>query len=152
MVTLDTLLACSGSWTGTNRLHDPHTGSPDESPSTLTITPVLNGRFIRLEYTWTYRRSPQAGTILIGHDKSGNEATAHWIDTWHMGDKVLACRGPIGDNAPLSVVGSYAAPPGPDWGWRTVIAPAEKSLRIVMFNIAPDGQEDLAVEMEYRRA
>jgi hypothetical protein len=51
------------------------------------------------------------------------------------------------------VRGSYAAAPGPDWGWRTVIETAEDdSLRMVMYNLTPDGQEYLAVEAVYRRA
>jgi hypothetical protein len=53
----------------------------------------------------------------------------------------------------LSVRGSYAAPPGPDWGWRIEITPDGRTLRIVMFNIWPDGsREDLAAEASYTRA
>jgi hypothetical protein len=78
--------------------------------------------------------------------------TAHWIDTWHMGDKVMACRGTPGSNGEISVQGSYAVPPGPDWGWRTIIRPQEnQSLQIIMFNIWPDGREELAVETDYTR-
>jgi hypothetical protein len=35
-----------------------------------------------------------------------------------MGDKVMTCRGPVQLDPLLSVRGYYAAPPGPDWGWR----------------------------------
>jgi hypothetical protein len=51
------------------------------------------------------------------------------------------------------MLGSYAAPPGPDWGWRITIrsaSPAE--FQIVMHNISPDGQEDLAVQIDYARS
>jgi len=42
--------------------------------------------------------------------------------------------------------GSYAAPPGPDWGWRTVIEiPDDDSFRMVMYNVSPEGKEELAV-------
>jgi hypothetical protein len=69
-----------------------------------------------------------------------------------MGDKVMACRGAVSNRGEISVLGSYAAPTGPDWGWRIVITPDEgQSLRIVMFNISPDGQEELAVETDYTR-
>ena len=78
--------------------------------------------------------------------------TAQWIDTWHMGDKVLSCQGAVARDGAISVRVSYAAPPGPDWGWRTdITANAGQSLRIVMYNITPDGKEDLAVEAEYTK-
>jgi hypothetical protein len=152
MKALEAFLKCAGRWVGTSRLQDPHSGSPDESPSTVTLTPVLGGRFVRMDYDWAYRGSPQQGSLLIGHEADVAAVTAHWVDTWHMGDKVMACRGLAEPNGVISVLGSYAAPPGPDWGWRTVITPAEESLRLVMYNITPEGQEELAVAAEYARA
>ena len=79
--------------------------------------------------------------------------TALWVDSWHMSDKVMTCEGASPDAVSLEVRGSYAAPPGPDWGWRTVIETAEDDLlRMVMYNISPEGTEYLAVEADYRRA
>ena len=43
------LLQAVGAWRGTSRLHDPNTGAPEDSPSTATISPVLDGRFLRLD-------------------------------------------------------------------------------------------------------
>jgi hypothetical protein len=151
MTALESLLSSAGRWIGTSRLQDPHAGSPDDSPSTATVTPILGNRFVRLDYTWAYRQAPQEGSLLIGYDKSASEVTAQWIDTWHMSDKVMACRGPSDAAGTISVRGSYAAPPGPDWGWRIVITLCGQTLRIVMFNISPDGQEDLAVDADYKR-
>ena len=152
MSMLEKLMSYTGSWRGNNRLHDPTTNAPEDSPATATITSVLGGRFIRLDYTWAYQGNPQAGSLLIGYETEADVVTAHWIDTWHMGDKVMACRGAISDSGELSVLGSYAAPPGPDWGWRTIITPREgQRLRMVMVNISLDGQEYLAVEADYSR-
>jgi len=152
MSTLKTLMASRGSWRGNNRLQDPHTNAPEDSPATATITPILDGRFIRLDYTWAYQGSPQAGSLLIGYEAEAEVITVHWIDTWHMGDKVMACRGTISNSGQISVLGSYAASPGPDWGWRMIITPDEgQGLRLVMVNISPDGQEALAVETDYTR-
>ena len=89
----------------------------------------------------------------MGYDAQERAVTAHWIDSWHNGDKVMACRGVAGNGGVLSVKGSYAAPPGPDWGWRIDVAAEDKGpLRIVMFNIDPDGNEHPAVEASYQRA
>ena len=150
MSILDGLATCAGSWRGTNKLQDPHSSTDEDSPATATVTPVLGGRFVRLDYTWGYKGAPQEGSMLIGYDAKTDMATAHWIDTWHMGNQVMALAGPGGPT--LAVKGTYAAPPGPDWGWRIEITPGEGTLRVVMFNIWPEGKEDLAVEAVYERA
>jgi hypothetical protein len=156
MSIFDALSACAGSWRGTSTLQDPHNNISDESPSDLTVTPVLGGRFVRLDYTWSYQGKPQEGSMLIGFDKGADTVTAHWIDSFHMGNKVMACTGPRPEGRTLSVRGSYAAPPGPDWGWRIDLTPEDEgTLRMVMFNVWPEsegGKEELAVEASYTRA
>jgi hypothetical protein len=55
----------------------------------------------------------------------------------------------------LSVRGTYAAPPGPDWGWRIDVTPGGEGLRVIMHNVWPEeqgGKEELAVEAVYARA
>jgi Protein of unknown function (DUF1579) len=151
MAVPEALTPCAGRWAGTNRLQDPHANIAGDSPATAVLTPVLGGRFLRLDYTWAYRGAPQEGSILFGGDPAG-ALTAHWIDTWHMGDLVMACRGAVEAGGVVSVRGSYAAPPGPDWGWRIDLYPGADKLRVVMFNIWPDGREELAVEATYTRA
>jgi hypothetical protein len=148
---VEALTAVAGQWSGSNTLQDPNTGKPEESPSTVTVTPVLGGRFVRLDYTWGYQGKPQEGSLLVGFEPKSGEVSGHWIDTWHMGRKVLACLGTAAAGT-VAVRGSYAAPPGPDWGWRIEIAPGDDGLRITHTNIYPDGKEELAAEGVYSRA
>ncbi len=71
----------------------------------------------------------------------------------HMSDKFMICQGAAEPDGAIVVRGSYAAPPGPDWGWRMVIGPGDgDTFRLIMYNISPDGQEDLAVEASYTKA
>ena len=143
------LIDCSGEWSGTSCLRDPMNGVEDEGESSLLVVPVLGGRFARVDYTWSYHGRPQEGSMLVG--RSGDRVSIHWIDSWHMGDKAMACEGDDGGN--VSVRGSYAAPPGPDWGWRITLTPAAgSSFGLVMHNITPDGDEELAVEARYAPA
>ena len=152
MSALEKLAACAGNWAGTNRLHDPTTNAPDDSKSTAVVTPLLAGKFVRFDYTWTYNGDPQEGSLLIGYDSVPALVTAHWIDTWHMGERVMACTGTAEGDGTIDVQGSYAAPPGPDWGWRIELRPgADDTLQLVMHNIHPDGGAMVAVEAEYRR-
>ncbi len=152
MNVLDVLIASAGRWAGKNRLMDPHTNSVDESPGTAIVTPGLGDRSVRIDYTWAYHGSPQEGSLLIGYDASRGLITSQWIDSWHMGDKAMACEGPVVAGEPISVRGSYAAPAGPDWGWRIIVAIKDQRLQVAMHNITPDGREDVAVEAEYSRA
>jgi hypothetical protein len=150
---LDVLSGCAGTWRGTNRLQVFPEEPADESPSNLTVTPVLRGRFVRIDQKWSRQGSPQEGSVLIGCDPDSRTATAHWIDTFHMGHKVLVCNGVFAEDGTLDVRGSYAVPPGPDWGWRiTVAATAKNEFEILMYNIDPTGKEDLAVRARYTRA
>jgi hypothetical protein len=148
---VEALTAVAGQWSGTNTLQDPNTGKPEDSPSTVTVTPILNGRLVRLDYTWGYQGKPQEGSLLVGFDPKSGEVSGHWVDTWHMGRAVLACKGTTAEG-PIAIRGSYAAPPDPDWGWRIEIAPGTDDLRITHTNIDAEGTEDLAVEGVYSRS
>jgi hypothetical protein len=116
------------------------------------VTSILRGTFVRLDYTWSYQGAPQEGSLLIGLDPKSKELSGHWIDTFHMGRKVLTCLGVDQPDGAIALKGSYAAPPGPDWGWRIEITPGPGSLKIEHFNIDGEGHEDPAVEADYVRA
>lgn len=153
MASLDQLLACAGEWRGVNRLYESPDGPADESPSRVMITPVLGGRFVRVDQWWSREGVEQEGSLLIGHDPNAGVPTGHWIDTFHMGRKVMACTGRAGEDGTIDLRGSYAAPPGPDWGWRiTVGRDAKGGLEIVMYNVDPAGNEALAVRATHSRA
>lgn len=153
MGTMKRLAAMAGCWQGSNRLYDPFSGKPEDSASSVVLTPLLGGRFIRLDYDWSYRGARQEGSLLIGCQPDHGRMSVHWIDSWHMSHDVLACTGAVEESGDVDVRGSYAAPPGPDWGWRIVIRPAEPAaLHVVMHNVTPGGKEDVAVEATYARA
>lgn len=154
MTPVESLATLAGTWAGTSTLHDPHTGRPEPSDSALTVTPILGGRFVRLDYTWAHNGKPHEGSLLVGHDPAAGVTTAHWIDSWHMGRAVMACTGRA-DGVGLAVRGTYPAPPGPDWGWRIDLTPTAAGLRLVMHNVFPaeqGGAEQVAVEADYALA
>jgi hypothetical protein len=153
MSTLQALADRAGVWSGMNTLYYPDANKPEQSPTNLTVTPILGGSFIRLDYTWSYQGTPQEGSLLLGFDAEAALLSGHWIDTWHMGKKVMACQGSPQAGGTLSVRGSYAAPPGPDWGWRIEISLVSgERIRIIHVNIDPDGNEHPAAIGVYSRA
>lgn len=152
MNAVEALIAAAGRWRGTNTLQDPFSGRPEASPSAAEVTPILGGRFARIDYTWAYQGAPQEGSLLVGFDPKTGEGAGHWIDTWHMGRAILACKGAGSAGGAIALRGSYPAPEGPDWGWRIEVIPGPDALRIVHTNIEPDGTESRAVEGVYERA
>src|SRR5687768_11260791 len=138
MPILPSLVAAAGRWQGTNRLHDPSTQQPEDTPSTLVVTPMLDGRFVLLEYTWQWQGQPQSGAMIVGHEPEPNLDTAYWVDTWHNGDRGMLCHGQGGDGPTATVRGTFPVPPGPDWGWDIILTPnARESFEIVMHVYTP---------------
>jgi len=141
-----------GEWTGTNRLWLSPEENPRRSDSTATVALAAGGQAVTISYTWSFDGQPQEGILILERDKDGSKMEAVWTDSWHMSDKLMVCEGSLDEKGVASVTGSYAAPPGPDWGWRTSVGPGEGgSFHIRMYNITPEGQEALAVEAIYSR-
>jgi Protein of unknown function (DUF1579) len=143
-----------GSWTGTNTLFRSWVEPPEPqevvSPSTAVVERVAGGRFVSIKYTWEVDGAPAEGILLVGHDPKSGEATAAWADSWHMGHALLLSKG-TADARSINVLGSYAVPPHPDWGWRTEFRPTDGGWEFVMHNISPEGEEYFAVRGLYER-
>lgn len=142
-----------GDWKGTNRLHVPWMAVPLlESDSTAVVRTKMNGQFLSVEYTWSYQGEPQEGMLVLGCDADSTAVQAVWTDSWHSKDVLMLCNGGWSDDGVISVMGRYSVPDNPDWGWRTEIAPASaNSFRYVMYNVTPEGEEQIAVETDFER-
>jgi hypothetical protein len=147
----DSLLRLAGAWKGTYRLRVT-SRAEEQSPSAALAVPVIGSRFFRIDYTWATQGEPQAGSLLFGCEAKGGVATAAWIDSWHMGDKIMICRGRVKPSGVIDVFGTYAVPAHHDWGWRTLIVPGTRSFRLKMYDVSPRGKEEPAVDVKYARA
>jgi hypothetical protein len=148
----ESLSRLKGHWTGTNKLHT--TWLPEqlhESEMTAAVSLKANGQFLHIEYTWEYEDRLQEGVMLIGCDTQSDAVQAIWTDSWHMSHKFMVSNGTISDDGTVNVMGHYSVPDHPDWGWRTELHPGKDTFRILMFNVSPEGEEDIAVEAELTR-
>jgi hypothetical protein len=142
-----------GQWIGKNQLWaNGSENPPDTSDTRLIIAPVARGKFLSLTYTWSFDGVEQEGVLLVGNDNEKEAVTAAWVDSWHMSTTIMSCAGKADDSGNIDVLGSYQAPPGPDWGWRIEVArPRPDALVITMYNVTPEGQSELAVRADYER-
>lgn len=147
----DDLSACAGEWRGKNLLFFQPDQPGIESEISATVLPILGGRFVRLDYTWSYEDQPKEGSLLMAFDSKTGKTSGYWIDSFHMGSSLLTLTGD-GADGKYKVYGSYPAPPGPDWGWSIAVEPGDGSLRLLMWNIEPGDPEQLAVQAEMKRA
>ncbi len=141
-----------GQWTGTKELYFTGPPEPDNvSDSELEVRLVAKDNFLSFAYTWAFKEARHEGFLLVGSGNTEGIATAAWVDSFHMSGKIMHCVGEVDEQGRVNVMGSYEAPPGPDWGWRIELSSDDIRLEIVMHNISPDGEAVLAVRASFVR-
>lgn len=142
-----------GTWKGTNRLFVPWMDDKiKESDSVAVVRSKMNGQFLSIEYTWWFESEVQEGMFILGCDPRSDAVQAVWTDSWHSKDVLMLCNGSISPDGVISVLGHYSVPDNPDWGWRTEISESDNKMRYLMFNVSPEGVEEVAVDTEFTRA
>lgn len=146
-------MGLTGKWKGTNKLYlSSDRESMRQSDTSAAVSLKSNGQFLGIEYTWSYNGEPQEGLLVIGSDAKSDATQVVWTDSWHMSHKFMVCDGRADEDGSVNVKGYYQVPGHPDWGWRTQIIPEDASFKLVMFNVSPEGEEELAVESSFVRA
>ena len=140
-----------GAWSGTNKLWMMPGTPAEESDTTASIALESGGQCASVRYTW--QGGEREGVMLVRLASTDSTADIVWTDSWHMQNEFLVLRAEPDSESLVSARGSYAAPPGPDWGWRIALrSDGPESFTLLMFNATPDGQEAPAVEAMYTRA
>lgn len=145
----DLLNSFIGEWEGTTKTWFEPDATPEEGNTRLSVRGIPGGRFTVWDYTGTVQGKPHTGHAIYGFDPDAQKFFSSWVDSFHMSPAMMVSEGPAGEK--VSVLGSYAAGPGPRWGWRTTIELAGGELVVRAFNIAPDGPDMRALETFFRR-
>lgn len=140
-----------GAWQGKSSLQVSLDEPVRDSQSQLHIRPVIKGKFLEFRYDWLEKEVPQEGLLLVGYDEPTRAAKAIWLDSWHTGEDFMIFQGSIDRDGEITLLGSYPAPDGPDWGWRIVIRPEGDWLKLQMDNISPEADELWAVMADYMK-
>src|SRR5688500_5378796 len=141
----------TGSWRGSGTLFTPWTTPAEQEYDSTAFVSSAARNFLKLEYTWTADGRQQDGLMLIAEKKDGSFSSV-WVDSWHQSEAFLLSTGSRTASGDITLLASYPAPTGPDWGWKTIIrALGGDNLEILMYNIPPDGKEEIAVHDTYPR-
>ena len=146
MTVVDYLGPMLGDWRGTNRLRLMPTDEYQPSTATATVG-VTAARFVTIAYTWSDGDAPQDGLLLVGGSPESAEPV--WVDSWHTGPSWMSFSGGVGEDGELRLLGSYAAPSGPDWGWHIHLRPQDAVL--TMHNVVPGSDPYQVVELALDR-
>lgn len=139
-----------GAWTGEARTWLDPSKAPTVGTWTGEVTSLLDGRFIDFTYRADLGGKPHEGRLTVAFEKDEGVWRTLWVDTFHTGSAVLVSVG--AERERIAVTGSYFVAGHPRWGWRTELDDArDGELTLRMFNISPEGQEDLGVEVTLRR-
>lgn len=138
-----------GKLRGTSRVWFEPGKLADESPIEGAMRLVLDGRFLLHEYKTSMGGKPIEGMALYGYHFDRERWEAAWVDSFHSGSAIMFSHGGKPDG--FNVLGSYPAPGGPDWGWRTELEASPEGPIVRHYNVTPDGAEALAVEIRYTR-
>lgn len=142
-----------GRWQGSSRLFLNWMETAEyDSDSQMQVASVMDRRFIEFRYHWRHEDKDQQGVILVGDELQPGQLCATWADSWHMGKNIMSCQGQQAGGKDIVLRGSYTVENAPDWYWRIELhlrKPDE--LEMCMYNISPEGKEDLAVCASYQR-
>lgn len=143
-----------GKWQGMSKLWLEPGKLHEETPITGTMVLVQDGMFLLHEYKGTCMSKPQTGTALCGFSCAEDKWNVAWIDSFHNGTRIMFSEGAVfADESYIVVGGQYPAPPGPHWGWRTTMEMVNVDhIFIYHYNVSPEGEEAMAVEIDYHRS
>ncbi len=82
-----------GDWGGRCRLWtEPGKLDSDEEVA-LMGRPLLDGRFVLLEYQTVLAGTPTRGAMILGYDLAQKVYSCSWVDNWHLLTKTELLRG-----------------------------------------------------------
>jgi hypothetical protein len=144
----------TGEWQGTATVWFEPDVIADQSPVHATMRPLLDGRFILMEYQGSFAGKPLDGLAILGFHLETEKYQTAWVDSFHTGTAMIFSESSRHAKQ-FNVLGSYEyVSPEVDqkWGWRTEVEMTnDDELKMTAYNIESDGSEAKATETIFKR-
>jgi hypothetical protein len=139
-----------GMWNGMNKLIMRPEDPIHESEAGACIGLEAKGKFLKLNYEWSFKGEKQEGLLLLNVNNE-TKAKSVWIDSFHQNSDFMIAEGNSTEEK-ISTKANYTQPEYSDWAWRICLeTDVDDSFSLTMFNIFPDGKEVLAVDARFKR-
>jgi len=144
----------AGNWQGTSKVwFEP--GEPvDTTEVTGTMKLVMNGKYLMHEYKSSFQGKPLEGLSIYAYNLMLERYECAWIDSFHTSTFILFSEGKrhTGENKVLGTYGYVTPETEQFWGWRTEMnIVSDDEVIITAYNITPEGEEQKATEIAYKR-
>jgi hypothetical protein len=140
-----------GSWTTRTRSWMEPGKPPIESTGTCEQKMVLDGHYLRQEYTGDMMGTPFKGINLLGYDNHAKQYVSVWLDS--MSTVIFYFEGTAGaDGTTITQECSYDDPVRGPSIWRTVTRIKDaNTVEFAMFLTPKGGKEERMMEMTVAR-
>ncbi len=151
---MNTLLSRSkGKWTGVKKLWLAPGKSVCESDISAEVNETAMGRSAVIEYSWSLEGERQEGHLLLAADYGKGNVQAAWVDSFHKSTGIMVLKGQFTSPDTIDLMSQYSTASAPGWGWRMVIrAQDDHHLELINYNVTPEGEELLTIEVKLKRA
>lgn len=124
---------------------------PTESTGTAEMKMLLDGRYLRQEYTGDMMGQPYSGMGITAYDNLLQRYVSTWIDT--MGTGIFKMEGTAsGDGRTITLKGQHAEPGGGQMSHRAIWKIVDDNTQTFeMYGTHRGGQEMKMMEITYKR-
>lgn len=143
-----------GKWAGRAKTFFKPDEVGDDSAIEGEFRMGIDGHFLFHEYTGPHCGETMYGLETIGHNVDLGKLQMAWVNSCHTNSQIMNFEGEVPETPnPFSVSNLYKhAEDHPEWGWRIEYDLKDAdNLVINHYNITPEGEESLAVEIIYSR-
>lgn len=142
----------AGQWRTVTKMWMSPDSKPEETKGFASATMLLDGKFLKEEFSGKFMGKPFRGIGFTGYDTLAGEITSTWMDSMSTTLMVQTGSSDLAQNS-ITLHGTMSCPMSKDKvAVRSVTKLVDDKHRVFeMYNVGPDGKEFKGLEITYTR-